>query len=642
MSIWDKFDSTLASIYLDYLHEMKHGAVAAPRHHSLVPKNGRLNVLLHYTGDLTAIEAMGFETTSRSKGQASGNIELSNLATLAENPAVVRLAYGREPHTMLDVSVPDINVRGQLWTLTGKTFSGWTGAGVIIGIIDSGIDFNHPFFRKLVKTTRILRIWDQGLINGAPGQDPPPAALLTDPHGKTYGVEYTEKMINDAVQEVSDTVKHRDCNGHGTHVASIAAGDGRDEYQYVGVAPQASLVVVKFSHLDNEPPVNPHQRFKDAVSYILNFAGNKPVVINLSLGDEMAPHDGITEGEDFLTNTFSGTIGKAFVASAGNHAGDFWAGKEREFERKNQHARLEFPAGGGRIDIRMELIDTRTNRSEYNNCKAKDETQKLSIRIYYPFGKTLTVSAQLPDTDTFIDGPALGGGPVSDTFSGRRYTMKHTTESIQRISAGLFQRNSFEFEQTANTAHEHYQGIYTLRITATDEMTAHLYCQQRRGMFRVDDSNPLPGIVHLEDRFLIGTFGGAANILTVASYEAQPDDDERAVADSSSRGPLANYGGPDPPAKPDIAAPGVGITAAMSDFAQRTTCKPNTTKKSGTSMAAPHVTGAAALLLHHTGTLTTAEIINTLKTQLNPTPTPIAEQVGAGRLDVKKALDSLP
>src|SRR5260370_38707918 len=99
--------------------------------------------------------------------------------------------------------------------------------------------------------------------------------------------------------------------------------------------------------------------------------------------------------------------------------------------------------------------------------------------------------------------------------------MKHTTESIQRISAGLFQRNSFEFEQTANAAHEHYQGIYTLKIATTDEMTAHVYCQQRRGMFRVDDSNPLPGIVHLEDRYPIGPYGAAATMITGAAYETQ-------------------------------------------------------------------------------------------------------------------------
>src|SRR5260370_38554230 len=100
----------------------------------------------------------------------------------------------------------------------------------------------------------------------------------------------------------------------------------------------------------------------------------------------MAPHDGITEGEDFLTNTFSRTTGKVFVGSAGNHAGDFWAGKERQYERCNHHARLKFPASGATIDIPLRRMVTRTNRSEYNNSKATDATQHLSIKSYCPTG----------------------------------------------------------------------------------------------------------------------------------------------------------------------------------------------------------------------------------------------------------------
>lgn len=642
MTVWNKLDSSLTAIYLDYLHESERGAAASPRHHSLVPENGRLNVSLHYTGDLAAIEAIGFETTSRSKGGvASGNISLENIPALTEHSGVLRMSYGRRPKTMLDVSVPDINVRGQVWTLAGSVFTGLTGEGVIIGIIDTGIDFKHPFFRKQANTTRILRIWDQGLPSGSPGQSSPAANLLEDPAGVTYGVEYTEDMINQAIQGSSDAVRHRDCDGHGTHVASIAAGDGRDEYKYVGVAPKASLIVVKYLSLENDAPVNHEQRFRDAVSYILHVAGATPVVINLSLGDDTSPHDGITDGEDFLTDTFDLTTSQVFVAAAGNSAG-FRRDALGNRIHKNQHARLDFPVGGGTTDIPLQLIDTRTDRMEYKHCRPEDETGPISVMIYYPFGKTISVSLELPDNLGTVAGPALGGAPVSNSFSGRRYTMQHSTESVNRRVGGTFQRNSFELVQTPNGELQHYQGTYILTVTTTDQMTAHLYCDQGRGDFRVDDSEPFLDIVTIEDRFLIGTYGGADNILTVASYGAH-DSDGGALAASSSRGPLASYEGPAPPAKPDIAAPGLRITAAMSDFAQRTTCKPNTTTKSGTSMASPHVAGAAALLLHHTPLLTTAEIISTLKTHLRAVTAPeTTEEVGAGRIDVKQAIDSLP
>jgi subtilisin family serine protease len=279
---------------------------------------------------------------------------------------------------------------------------------------------------------------------------------------------------------------------------------------------------------------------------------------------------------------------------------------------------------------------------EYNHCTARDETGPLGIQIYYPFGKTINVSVQLPDTVPFVAGPALGGAPVSNPFSGRSYTMRHVTESVTRIVGGIYQRNLFEFIQVPDAALQHYQGFYTLRITTTDQMTSHIYCSQSRGAFQIDNSSLLPDIVHVEDRFLIGSSGGADNILTVAAYNAEAPANARTIANFSSRGPLTQYGGPAPPSKPDIAAPGVTIDAAMSDDAQRTTCKPNTTQKNGTSMATPHVTGAVALLLEKKGILTTAQIISTLKTHLRTDPPPMPEEVGAGRLDVKDAFDNLP
>src|SRR5207244_11878703 len=134
----------------------------------------------------------------------------------------------------------------------------------------------------------------------------------------------------------------------------------------------------------------------------------------------------------------------------------------------------------------IELLDVRTSRKEYNNCKAKDETGSIGFHLYYPFGKTLNASVQLPDTAPFIAGPALGGGPVSNPFSGRLYTMRHVTESVTTISSGIVQRNQFEFVQTrTKDALEHYQGIYTLRVTTTDEMSAHLSLTQCIGYVSV-------------------------------------------------------------------------------------------------------------------------------------------------------------
>src|SRR5262249_55948096 len=152
--------------------------------------------------------------------------------------------------------------------------------------------------------------------------------------------------------------------------------------------------------------------------------------------------------------------------------------------------------------------------------------------------------------------PGLGGavGPVA--FGPNAYSMKHTTESVNLSSSQTYSVNVFAFTEVPSKANEHAQGIYLFRLASTDVMTAHLYCKQGPGMFRVDDSGPLPSFVFVEERFQIGRHAGANNMLTVASYNSEAPGQRRPVDDTSSHGPLTNYGDPTlpPPPKPDIAA----------------------------------------------------------------------------------------
>src|SRR5262245_45194005 len=112
-----------------------------------------------------------------------------------------------------------------------------TGAGVVIGIVDTGIDYSNLDFKNSSGQTRIKAIWDQTGFGGPPG-------------GFSYGSECTESQIN------SGTCAERDTAGHGTHIAGIAAGNGRatgngfPAYRYVGMAPEADLIVVKGTTLE--------------------------------------------------------------------------------------------------------------------------------------------------------------------------------------------------------------------------------------------------------------------------------------------------------------------------------------------------------------------------------------------------------
>src|SRR5689334_23347117 len=139
MSVWDKLDSGLASIYSNFLQVREHGAARVARVHPVVSGSGALHVTLQYTGDLAPIEAAGFRTTWRADPhRAGGVVDLADVERVAEQPGVSRLSYGREPKLRLDKSVPDIKAN-KVWTLSGGAFSGTTGKGVIVAVIDTGI-----------------------------------------------------------------------------------------------------------------------------------------------------------------------------------------------------------------------------------------------------------------------------------------------------------------------------------------------------------------------------------------------------------------------------------------------------------------------------------------------------------------------
>lgn len=109
------------------------------------------------------------------------------------------------------------------------------GQGVIVGIVDTGIDYQHPSFINNDRTTRILSIWDQTVQEGSP------------PQGFTFGTEYSKNYINNALisRNPLSVVPSTDTNGHGTAIASIIAGNSNPELSFSGVVPNTELVIVK-------------------------------------------------------------------------------------------------------------------------------------------------------------------------------------------------------------------------------------------------------------------------------------------------------------------------------------------------------------------------------------------------------------
>lgn len=197
-----------------------------------------------------------------------------------------------------------------------------TGKDVIVGIIDTGIDYLNPEFTDSNGKTRILKIWDQ--------------SLKTDKYPKDmfYGTEYSQEEINQAIElnnnggDPYTIVQSKDDVGHGTEMACIIAGSGKDE-SLTGVVPECDIAIVKldrafkkytdyfFAKGDAVKYRNVDILLAMKYLYILSFQYNKPMVIYVPMGTNFGAHDGSSILERYINN-ISNKRGIAVVASSGN------------------------------------------------------------------------------------------------------------------------------------------------------------------------------------------------------------------------------------------------------------------------------------------------------------------------------------
>lgn len=183
-----------------------------------------------------------------------------------------------------------------------------TGKGILIAIIDSGIDYLHPDFINLDGTTRIVSIWDQENMKKNP------------PKGLLYGSEFTRDEINQAIKENDDTLT-KDNIGTGTMAAGIASGNGRLNREYKGVAVDSELIIVKLREYKDryKKGTTNYEKtdFLAAIKYVLDIAKKekKELIINLTVGLMSKSIVNLT-----MLETFSdiGKPGIVVVSGAGN------------------------------------------------------------------------------------------------------------------------------------------------------------------------------------------------------------------------------------------------------------------------------------------------------------------------------------
>ena len=155
-------------------------------------------------------------------------------ASAADPITLPKYSYNSIPKCYAPISMETLNQTGILPVQNYPTLQ-LKGNGILIGFMDSGIDYTNKVFRNLDGSTRIAAIWDQTVQSGTPPRD------------FSYGSEYTQEQINSALQseEPLELVPSTDESGHGTYAASLAAGGADAGEQFLGAAPEAAIAMVK-------------------------------------------------------------------------------------------------------------------------------------------------------------------------------------------------------------------------------------------------------------------------------------------------------------------------------------------------------------------------------------------------------------
>lgn len=255
----------------------------------------------------TVVQEVNGVVKQRMKGLVGARVPVDQVRRLAASPAVQGIEFSLSRGRVLNDSMRVHNRIDLVHAGAAPLPGGFTGEGVLIGIIDSGLDLDHPDFLDAQGNTRVLRYWDQTY--------PFNAQLTPQPWG--YGQAWDSTAINAGLCPAGEQPGFF---GHGTTVTGTAAGNGLATGTHTGAAPDAGLIIVSS---DFDLP-NWKAAVADAVHYIVTEAEalGMPVVINASLGDYLGSHDGLDAAALFIDSLLTAQPGRVMVCASGN-SGEF-------------------------------------------------------------------------------------------------------------------------------------------------------------------------------------------------------------------------------------------------------------------------------------------------------------------------------
>jgi subtilisin family serine protease len=485
------------------------------------PEEKRWELIVKYSGDIMRLarENPQIRVDELSNEYAVLNVPESAMGEVAD---AVEVEYVEKPKRLY-FAVREGKQASCITPLQSARYN-LTGQGVIVAVLDSGIDYSHPDFRNADGSTRILALYDE-----------------------TLDREFTAEQINEAINAPNERerfrlVPSRDTSGHGTHVAGIAAGNGRASAGVNrGVAYESSLLVVKLGTAEPDGFPRTTQLMR-ALDYVVEKALQlkMPMAVNMSFGNNYGSHSGTALLESYINDMSNYwktviSVGTGNEGAARGHtSGILTQGQEREIE-----------LGVGAYETALSLQIWKSYVDDYD------------ILLEHPSGRRI--------------------GPIQQIQGPQRFVLGQTEILLyygEPSPYNLYQEIYMDFLPASSYIDS---GVWRVILTP-ERIVRGNYDLWLPGQTVLNQGT---GFLYPTEETTLTIPSTAEKVVSVAAYDARYD----RLAEFSGRG----YTRQTNQVKPDLAAPGVDINSAApgGGYAVR----------SGTSMATPFVTGSAALLM---------------------------------------------
>jgi subtilisin family serine protease len=582
-------------------------------------RDGRAQITVRASGGSDALRRAGFDAQPLAGDVATLRVTAHELRRLSTLASVLTIEERRLLRPLLDASAPAVGAPA------ARSETGLDGQGVLVAVVDTGLDFRHADFRRADGSSRVAALLDLSIPRGA---------LHPELPDYNSGAVWTGDDINAVLtaessgQPATSTIGEKDVQGHGTHVAGIAAsnglatGRGFPAGRYVGIAPGADLIAVQASQgnavfTDSDVVVGCRFAIEQAERL------GRPVAVNLSLGGIGGPHDGSTNLERAIDALFpADKAGRAVAIAAGNDGA------------------LDQHAGGwsldGRTGVRVGLDTSRQADGE------------LAFNVWYTGALSIAVIAP--------SGARYGPVPVGQSFDGGPNAEGHVLiDNASAMTPRPDGRQGADVAIVGPSGAAPAAGVWTLvldghavrwDIWLSDEPAAATPAGFLDGT-STDDRLAVPATAH--NAIVVGSFVSRNQWTTIDGTAISRPPTVGFPSVFSAAGPTA-----DDRFAPDVLAPGEYVLSSLSLDAS-----PDSPSSEffvgvgnhfawaddgvhgvlrGTSQATPHVTGALALLLEADPSLTPSALRDILRATARDELGGYTPRVGFGKLDVLAAL----